>query len=393
MNADQLPRIPDHLAETVPVMKGAHERILAALREHGLVMEEYPYFKESGRPAGVAAARAYPIQGILKYHGMVDWGLRTAYLPSISVNSDAAYTVTLVEFEPSLDRDVVIIAGQVAMGRARERVVHTLDAVRAIAQIKSRARVVSRNVVRASKVGKGLGTSAAASAALAAAAIAATLGTEAVSNRRLVSCMSRLLAGSGCRSATGGISLWLSYPGISHEDCFAVRLDDRNQLADVRLITVPLDSRIALQTEMAHRDAPQSPFFKPWMYGRYEEVLECLAAIQEGDWRVVGQLAELDSVRLHAVTMSASRENKVFAWEPENLTLFRLCNALRTDGIPVYFSTDTGPTTMFLTHKAYQESVVAALHSLDMDLEVIRGRIAGPVELVGVDQATAELGL
>ena len=39
--------------------------------------------------------------------------------------------------------------------------------------------------------------------------------------------MSRLLAGSGCRSAVIRISLWLSYPGVAHEDSFAIRLDNR----------------------------------------------------------------------------------------------------------------------------------------------------------------------
>lgn len=159
----------------------------------------------------------------------------------------------------------------------------------------------------------------------------------------------------------------------------------------MRLITVPIDSQIGLKTEDAHRDAPNSPLFKCWMYSRYEEVIECIRAVRASDWKTVGQLAELDSIRLHGITMSGSRENKIFAWEPENITLFRLCNTLRSEGIPVYFSVDTGPTTVFLTHKNNEEHVVSRIESLGMGFEVIRGQIAGPAEIIDITQAKEEL--
>jgi phosphomevalonate decarboxylase len=385
-------QIPSTYVDMVAPMRLAHEQIVEALARHGYAVEDYPRLG-AGNPTGEAAAKAYPIQGILKYHGLADWRWRTAYLPSISVNNDAAYSLTWVRFDPDLAEDEVFIGGRRAVGREEERVQRTLDAVRDLAQIASRARMVSHNVVRATRTGKGLGTSASASAALAAAAIAAAFGREAMRNMRFLTCMARLLAGSGCRSAAGGVSLWLSYPGIAHEDSYAVRLDDAGQLDDLALITVPLDSRIGLKTEMAHHEAPQSSFYRAWMLSRCAETLECLDAVQAGDWRTLGQLAELDSVRLHGVTMSASRENKLFAWEPENIALFRLCNELRSEGIPVYFSTDTGPTTVFLTHREHAEAVIARIEQLDMGLEAIRGAIAGPVEWVDPERARQELNI
>jgi diphosphomevalonate decarboxylase len=380
-------------AGAIQALQEDHQGLLLALAAAGLTYEPYPTSLGDGQREGAAAARAYPIQGILKYHGMADWDLRTAYLPSISVNNDAAYTLTLVRYDAGLPADEVVINGETATGRPRERVVSMLDTVRALARIETRAQVISRNVVRAQRVGKGLGTSASASAALAMAAIGATLGAEAACNRRLLSCMARLLAGSGCRSATGGLSLWLSYPGISHEDSFAVRLDRHSELADLCLLTVPLDSSIGLATEAAHHDAPRSPFFEPWALGRRDEIVECIQATLQGDWRTLGQLAELDSIRLHGVTMSGSRENKLFAWEPENIALFRLCNDLRASQVPIYFSTDTGPTTVFLTHRQHEGAVAQAIADLDLGLEVVRGDVAGPAELVALDQAEQELGL
>ncbi|MBC7239111.1 MAG: GHMP kinase, partial [Chloroflexi bacterium] len=204
---------PSPLAHLQPMMAAWNAQILEALQARGIPIEPYPHQPLQGHPSGMAAAKAYPIQGILKYHGLADWRLRIAYLPSISVNNDAAYTLTWVAFDPRLAEDEVIINGERATGRPWERVVASLEAIRQVANISSRARVISKNVTRAGRLGKGLGTSASASAALAAAALAATLGPEIVENRRLLSCMARLLAGSGCRSATGGLSLWLSHEG------------------------------------------------------------------------------------------------------------------------------------------------------------------------------------
>ncbi|MGI6368110.1 MAG: diphosphomevalonate/mevalonate 3,5-bisphosphate decarboxylase family protein [Anaerolineae bacterium] len=368
-----------------------HARLQTELTRRGLDTEAYPASLPAGLPNGTAAARAWPIQGILKYHGLANWGLRTAYLPSISVNNDAACTLTVVQFDTTLLTDEVIINGTIPDEHAVERVRRTLDRVRALAGIQTRARVTSANRTRASRVGKGLGTSASASAALAMAAIAATLGPDLAMNRRFLSCLARLLAGSGCRSATGGLSLWLSHPGISHEDSYSLRIDRQHQLRDLALITIPIDSRVGIVTEAAHREAPQSPFFVPWCKSRVDEALACIDAALAGDWQTLGRWAELDSIRLHAVTMTGSLENKLFAWEPENITLFRMCNDLRAAGIPVYASTDTGPTVVLLTARAHARAVVAAVQALDLGLETVEGAVAGPAELVSPEAALAEL--
>ena len=253
----------------------------------------------------------------------------------------------------------MVIGGAAATGRERERVVRILDAVREIAgRLQPRPGGLAQRGARDAGRARAWAPAPRASAALAAAAMAAAFGPEVVGDTRLLSATARLLAGSGCRSAVGGVSLWLSYPGIAHEESVAVRLDAAGELDDLRLVTVPLDSRIGLKTEQAHDDAPHSPFFRPWMLSRGDEIIDCAEAVWRGDWRRVGQLAELDSIRLHGVTMSGSLENKLFAWEPENIALFRLCNDLRDAGAPVYFSTDTGPTTVFLTHRDHEGALV-----------------------------------
>jgi diphosphomevalonate decarboxylase len=382
--------IPPGFEDIAADMRAAHTRIMARLHELGYAIPDYPVFDAPGNPRGRGAARAHPMQGILKYHGLADWRWRTAYLPSISVTNDAAYSLTTVEFDPALPADTVMLGGKTAGGREAERVTQTLDAVRAIARIDSRAAVRSHNVVKGGKAGKGLGTSASGSAALAMAAVIAAFGPEAApqsaaKNGRFVTSLARLLAGSGCRSAAGGVALWLSYPGIAHEDSFALRLDTRNELVAMRLMTIPLDSRIGLKTEQAHHDAPRSAFFKPWMRQREAEILRAIAAAHGGDWLTLAQQAEHDSIYLHGVTMSGGNESKIFAWEPENLTLFRLCDDLRAEGVPVYFSTDTGPTMVLLTAAADMPHIAARVRGLGFDC--VEGDIAPGAH--GVDYETA----
>ncbi len=386
--------VPEECAELVPALRTGHTAILEALQAAGLAAPPYPQHLPAGNPEGTAAARAFVMQGVLKYHGLADWDWRTAYLPSISLNNDAAQTLTWVQFDPRLAADEVTIGGVPASGREQERVVRCLQFVREQAHITSRARVLTRNQLNggtADSSAKGLGTSASGSAALAMAALTAAFGPQLGAHPRLLTCTARLLAGSGCRSAAGGLALWLSYPGIAHADSYAVRLDLPDALRDVCLLTVPLPSRAGLRTEAAHLDAPRSSFFGAWLQSRTAEVLQCLGAAQRGDWQCLGEWAELDSIRLHGVTMSGSRTNKIFAWEPENILLFRMCNALRSAGTPVYCSTDTGPTAVFITSAQHADAVAQAINATLPGAAVVRGGIGGPAQLVDALVARQQL--
>ena len=159
----------------------------------------------------------------------------------------------------------------------------------------------------------------------------------------------------------------------------------------MRLITVPLDSRLGLRTELAHVEAPKSPLFKTWMLHRRNEILKVLQAVQSGDWLTVAQFAELDSIQLHAVTMTGGVEHKIFAWEPENITLFRACDDLRAEGTPVYFSTDTGPTMVLLTDRNHESRVITRVRELGFD--AVAGGIGEGAQLVGLDEAKSSLGV
>lgn len=381
-------KIPAGFEEMTKSMADDYRIIVAKLDKEGYDLGRFPEeIEDRGSWKGHGAAMAFPIQGILKYHGMSDWDHRIAYLPSVSLNNAGAHTKSYVEFDPKLKEDVVVINENVAAGRDMERAEQSLDTLRGLTNTKTRALVVSKNYAPA---GKGLGTSAAGSAAMALACVDALLGKEYSENRRFLSVISRYISGSGCRSSTGGISLWLSYPGVESANSFSVRLDYHN-FPNVDLITVPIESRIGLKTEDAHKDAPNSEFFKKWIETRKDHVIELIDKVRVSDWERIAQLAELDTIYLHGVTMSGQggRKRKTISWEPETIECMRLINSLREKDIPVYYSIDTGPTPVFITDERYTDKVCEGIEGLNLNF--IKSKIGGKSEALDADILKDEL--
>ena len=67
-----------------------------------------------------ASATAYPIQGLIKYHGLKDESLRLPYHDSISVCTAPLMTHTTIEFGHEYDQ--AEFDGKRAQGRALERI-------------------------------------------------------------------------------------------------------------------------------------------------------------------------------------------------------------------------------------------------------------------------------
>ena len=56
-----------------------------------------------------ATAKAHPIQGLIKYHGMRDEELRLPYHDSISVCTAPSHTKTTAEFDPDRSADEYVV--------------------------------------------------------------------------------------------------------------------------------------------------------------------------------------------------------------------------------------------------------------------------------------------
>lgn len=378
-------------------LKGIYDEILTYLTEQGNIIEDLPKHLDFIKDSGEAFSKAYPIQGILKYHGFVGPPEnRIAYFPSISLNNDCAYTISYVKLDNTLKQDKIMINGALANVDDFERVQHALDFMRKTAKVETKAIYVSRNFLTNSKtgdVGKGLGTSAAASSSLAqaTASIIYDNNPKILENRRMMSIFSRYLSGSGCRSSTGGISMWLSHPKASSFESFSIRLDNKKHskfLDNITLLTIPIVS--PLKTTQAHVLAPISPFFPAWLMYRKKLVIDILKALDNNDLDVIGELAEYDTMCLHSITMTAAPNKQLIAWEPDTIKIMHRVRKLRKGGFTVYFTIDTGPSVILLAKNKDVNAIINELTPLIPDLPILKGKIGGPAEVIKPTSAEAK---
>ena len=314
-----------------------------------------------------ASAIAYPIQGLVKYHGLRDPVRRIPYHDSISVCTGPIHTHTTFEVQDRESAPSVVIDRKVVAGRPLDRVRTVVDAVREKAGATRPYRMVSMSDFPQYV---GLGSSSSGFAALAVAA-AAAYGWKASPEE--LSEVARLGAGSASRAVTGGVSEWV-VEGERSYSRMILGPDD----VDWRIV-VPLVLHEE-PTENAHAEVATSPLFQ----ARLAYMGTALAAMREAlatrDVRNIAPIAERDTLNLHAVTMTASTGH--ITWRPPTLEVMMRVRKLRAKGVPVWFSIDTGATAYCNTDKAHEDEVAAAMEDIPGVERILHLRPAGPARLV-----------
>lgn len=313
-----------------------------------------------------ATAVACPIQGLIKYHGLADFDQRIPYHDSISVCTAPTETRTTVDFVSAAD-DRVEIDGGLVEGRERERVLKVVDACRRLARSDRRVRMVSR-----SNFPKyvGLGSSASGFAALTTACVEA-LGLTLDAAR--ISELARLGAGSATRAVTGGISEWVTEGPRSFGRCLA-------RPGDLEWATIAVVPDHPVPTEGVHREAMGSPFFRARLEYLPSALKQLRAAVQARDSLKVMELAERDTLNLHAVTMTMP--SGLVAWRGVTVETIHRVRALRKVGTPCFFSIDTGAAVYVNTLPKHAEAVEAALREVADRATLMRLEIGPEARLV-----------
>lgn len=301
-----------------------------------------------------ATARAFPIQGLVKYHGLRDPVRRIPFHNSISLCTGPISTVTTVALA---DKVSASVDGVSLQGRGLERVCAVMDAVREAAGSEEGFRVDSRNDFPQQV---GLGSSASGFAALAVAG-AAAFGLD--ESPAFLSQVARIGAGSASRAVTGGVSEWKVEGEKSWSECLA----KPEQLGDWKVV-VPLVQH-PVYTENVHAEVVESPLFGGRLSYMEGALAKARAAVSSGDLEALWAIAEMDTLNLHAVTMTGSRAH--VTWKPATLDVMHRCRALRASGTPAYFSIDTGATAYINAHAGDVDAVVAEMAGVDGVAEVL----------------------
>jgi len=312
-------------------------------------------------------SEAHPIQGLIKYHGLIDPVRRIPFHDSISICVEAMKTTTTVEAGRHLTEDEITLNRIKLDGKAKDRVLVVLNELRRAAGVQDKIRVVSENSV---PYGKGLGFSASGFAALGV-AVSKALGVS-LDYMRLSEIV-RLGAGSATRSLAGGYALWYAN---NNGRSYAEQLAPPNAL-DLGMVIIPIPSEV--KTDEAHEEVLGSPLFNIRLKHVSEMVETMKRAIYLGDLASVARLAEEDTLNLHATTMTGTYH--MILWEPETLKIIREVESMRADQIPAWYSIDTGPSVFINTETHNLGDVTSRIKKIGFN-NIIVSKVGGKPRIV-----------
>jgi diphosphomevalonate decarboxylase len=286
-----------------------------------------------------ASSIAYSNLALIKYWGNRHDALRLPVTGSISFNLDRAFTTTTIEFSSGLAADQIELDGAPAGGASAARISRHLDLLRALAGTSQLARVVSRNTF---PMGAGIASSASGFAALTCAA-AWALGLNLL--ERDLSRVARRGSGSAARSVPGGFVEW--HAGDDDAQSFAETIAPAEHWPLHDLIAIVAHAEKAVGSTEGHHLAHSSPLFRARV-ARVEHDLPVMRrAILLKDFQALGEIAEADTLSMHAVMMT-SRPSLLY-WSPATVALIHAVREWRQAGLACYFSIDAGPNVHVIT--------------------------------------------
>ncbi|MCX7808817.1 MAG: diphosphomevalonate decarboxylase [Deltaproteobacteria bacterium] len=299
-----------------------------------------------------------------KYWGKADPWLNIPAVPSISLTLRGLETVTTVELDPALEHDEITIDGELISPPESKRAVELLDAVRACAQSRCFAKVLSRNNFPKAS---GLASSASGFAALSVAARAAYgLPFDPVESSRLA----RRGSASAARSLFGG---YVELPqGLPGDDSLAARPLYPPEHWELRLVVAivceqpkKMGSRPAMEQTRA-----SSPYYAAWLEHAPKLAQRVREAIAKRDIEALGHASEASFQAMHAAAWAA--EPSIFYLEPASVEALHTIRSMREkEGIPVFATMDAGPQVKAICLPEHAEAIAQRLSNTKGVLRVL----------------------
>ncbi|HEY8077576.1 MAG TPA: diphosphomevalonate decarboxylase [Labilithrix sp.] len=278
-----------------------------------------------------ARAVAHPNIALAKYWGKLDARTNVPAVPSLSVTLAGMATTTTVTFDDALKHDGIRIDGEPAVGRPRDRVIEMLDRIRKEARIECCARVESQNDF---PTASGLASSASGFAALALAASRAA-GFDWSAER--VAELARTSSASAARSMFGGFAELDGGPGARG----AARQVAPADALDLRVLVCVTNEgpKLLSSTDGMNASATTSPYWDAWIALAPKIHQRLRAALLDGDFQTLGELAEQSAFAMHACALAAG----IVYTTDATFAAIREVRALRASGVPAFATVDAGP--------------------------------------------------
>ncbi|MDS0256862.1 hypothetical protein ApAK_04100 [Thermoplasmatales archaeon AK] len=273
----------------------------------------------------------YPITGIEKFLGYFDPVVNIANFPSISVAANYSSAHCYCRYLKKPGNDLVILDGKKQDSYTR-RANKALSFFKSLFSLTGSFQFYVERKKRYESA-KGLGESAAVAASCARALYRTISFEDPSRNLPLVSRLARLVSGSGTRSVSGGVSLWLSFPYIHEPESYAVRVSDGDKIA---IGFIPFKS--GATTENMHILASESPYYQAWVSMKFNRILDLLDRKFPDD--LMMRIAESDMFLMHSLLLSRG----IYLHTPESLSALEKMISARKKVGEFFFTADTGPS-------------------------------------------------
>jgi len=319
-----------------------------------------------------AKAAAHPNIAFIKYWGNQNHELRIPANGSLSMNLEGLETQTTVSFDTDLERDQLIINGDVADERALDRVSSLLDRVRELAEIKTKAQIISENNF---PTGTGIASSASAFAAL---TLASATALGLCLSEKELSQLARTGSGSASRSIPGGFVEWKA--GTDHDTSYAETIAPPEHWGLVDFIVLISRQHKKTGSSDGHRIADTSPLQKIRVKDAKRRLDICRKALLEKDFFAFAEIVELDSNMMHSVMMTS--DPPLYYWQPGTLEIMAAVGTWRSEGLPVCFTIDAGPNLHLICPVETSDTVKRKLGALVNVKSILTCTPGGPAHLL-----------
>lgn len=288
-------------------------------------------------------------------------GLRLPENGSIAMCLSNLLTTTTVEFSSKYSKDQVTINGGGVEEGESERVIKHLDRVRKIVGINEKARVESINNFPS---GTGLSSSASGFAAL---TLAASTAAELKLSEKQLSILARQGSGSASRSIPSGFVEWLD--GNTSETSYAKQIFPSSYWKIADVVAIVSEGRKRIATSKGMESAKSSPFMKVRLSHMKQKNKQVKKFIKQRNFKDFGELVEAEALELHTIMLT--RKPALIYWTPGTLQIMKLVSHWRTEGLPVYFTINTGQDIHLICEQKNVEKVKNKLKKLDFVKEII----------------------
>lgn len=172
---------------------------------------------------------------------------------------------------------------------------------------------------------------------------------------RELSIIARLGSGSAARSIYDGFVIWDKGSQADGMDCFATPLDTTWPEFCIGIITLSSEQKSISSRNAMNQTVETSHLYKQWPEQAEKDLATMIEAIENKDFKRLGETVEQNSFSMHATMMAAFPP--IIYMKPGTLSTISWVHQLRRDGIEVYITMDAGPNVKLIFQEKDAETI------------------------------------